>query len=206
MLCLPFSDMTSHVWKCCPSTSNAIKRKNSECKEKHPLPLKAAMINVYNIDRVVCCKHIAASKKSSISYQSKTDEARAADAQRRKKECSAKSTVSDPEAMWGPPDKKNNFNGSGKKSDGIVQQRKRSHSRENDGETPPTKRKCAGTPILVGKHIEMEFTNEDGSTTWWLGSVTKYNRASDTYEAYFPDDCTTVEFSSLDEDYRVVSK
>ena len=45
MLSLPFSDMTSHVWKCCPSTSNAIKRKNSECKEKHPSSLKAAMIN-----------------------------------------------------------------------------------------------------------------------------------------------------------------
>lgn len=75
MLCLPFSVITSRVWTSCPLTSNAVERKNSECKEKHPLPLKEAMINVYNIDKDVCCKHIAASKKSSISYRSKTDEA-----------------------------------------------------------------------------------------------------------------------------------
>ena len=108
MLCLSFSEMTSQVWKSCPSTSNTVERKNSECKERHPLPLKAAMINVYNIDRVVCCKHITSLKKSSISYRSKTDEAQAADAKRQKKEWSAKSSVHDPEAMWGP-DKKCNF-------------------------------------------------------------------------------------------------
>ena len=68
--------------------------------------LKAAMINVYNIDRAVCYKHIAASNKSSISYRSKIDEACAVDAQCRKKERNARSSVSDPEAMWGPPDKK----------------------------------------------------------------------------------------------------
>ena len=117
MLCLPFSEMTSQVWKSCPSTSNAVERKNSECKERHPLPLKAAMINVYNIDRAACCKHIASLKKSSISYRSKTDEVRAADAQRRKKERNAKSSVHDPEAMWGPPDKKCNFNSKTMKED-----------------------------------------------------------------------------------------
>ena len=75
-----------------------------------------------------------------------------------------------------------------RKVTGKVQQCKRSHSHEND-DTPPSKRKCAGTLTLVGKHIEMEFTNETESTTWWPGNVTKYNNASDTYEAYFPDDC-----------------
>lgn len=162
MLCLPFSEMTSQVWTSCPSTSNAVERKNAECKEKHPLPLKAAMINVYNIDRAVCCKHIAALKKSSISYRSKTDEARAADAQRRKKERNTKPSVSDPQAMWGPPDKKSNFNGGGSKSVRKVEL-KRNHSHENDGETPPSKRKCTG---LVGKQIEMEFANDDGSIKW----------------------------------------
>ena len=198
--------MTSHVWRDCPSTSNAVERKNSECKEKHPLPLKAAMINVYNLDKAVCCKHIAASK-DSVSYRSKIDEARAADTQRRKKERNAKSSIQDPEALWGPPDKKCNFNV--KKGDRKVEQPKRSRCHENDEETPPSKRKChndRSTQALVGKRIEMEFTNEDGSTTWWAGKVTKYNSVRDTYEAYFPDDCTTVEFSSHDEDYRVVTK
>ena len=52
-------------------------------------------------------------------------------------------------------DKKINFNGGGKKRDRNVEQLKRSRSHENDGETPPSKRKCTG---LVGKHIEIEFT------------------------------------------------
>ena len=47
---------------------------------------------------------------------------------------------------------------------------------------------------LVSIITEMEFTNEDGSTTWWPGNVTKYNSASDTYEAYF---LTTVQLWSL---------
>ena len=52
----------------------------------------------------------------------------------------------------------------------------------------------------------MEFTNEDCSTTWWYSeTVIKYKSTIDTYEAYLPDHCTMVEFSSLDEDYRVVA-
>ena len=52
-------------------------------------------------------------------------------------------------------------------------------------DVPLSKKKCARTPILVGKDIEMEFANEDGSTNWWLGCVTKYNSTSNTYEAFF---------------------
>ena len=55
-------------------------------------------------------------------------------------------------------------------------------------------------------NIEMEFTNDDGSTTWWPGTIMKYKSTSDIYEVYFPDDCTTVEFSSFDEDCRIISK
>ena len=54
------------------------------------------------------------------------------------------------------------------KSDRKVKQLKRNHSHKNDEETPLSKRKCTG---LVGKQIEMEFTNDDGSTTWWPGTV-----------------------------------
>ena len=171
MLCLPFSDMKSHVWKCCPSTSNAVERKNSECKVKHPLPLKAAMINVYNIGLYAISTYLR-QKKSSISYHHKTDELRAADAQCRKKERYSTSSVSDPEAMWGPPDKNSNFNGGCMNVDKIKRP-KRIHSQTGDKceDVPPSK-KCARTPILVGKNIEMEFANEDGSTTWWLGRVT----------------------------------
>ena len=148
------------------------------------------MINVYNIDRAICYKHIATSNKTSISYQSKIDEAHAADAQCRKKEHNVRSSVSDPEAMWGLPDRKSNFNGGGIKSDRKVEQLKRNHSHESNVETPPSKRKCKG---LVGKQIETEFSNDDGNTTWWPGTVMKHNSTTDTYEAYFSDDCTTID-------------
>ena len=109
--------------------------------------------------------------------------------------------------MWRPPDKNSNFSGGCKNIDRIKRP-KRSHSQTSDKcvDAPPSKKKCARTPILVGKNIEMEFANEDGSTTWWLGRVTKYNSTNDTYEAFFADDDTTVEFNAIDEDYRIVSK
>ena len=210
MLCLPFSEMASGVWKSCPSTSNAVERRNAECKEKLPLPLKAAMINVYNIDRATCYKHISSLRKSSVSYRSKTAEARAADTERRKKERKTKA-VHDPDAQWGPPDKSSNFNqGMCKVSDNQARkfESQSIHRSDTEGEIPQAKRQCLVQSMpgtLLGKQIEMEFDNEDGSTSWWTGTVTKYKSASDTYMAYFADDCTTVEFSPLDEDYRLVT-
>ena len=80
------------------------------------------------------------------------------------------------------------------------------HEVVTDKKLPLLKKQCLTQSMpLVGRHIEMEFNNEDGSTTWWGGKVTNYKTESDTYEAYFPYDCTTVEFSSLDDDYRLVA-
>ena len=47
MLCLLFSEMSPPVWTSCPSTSNAVEGKNSKCKEKNPLPLKAMFTGLY---------------------------------------------------------------------------------------------------------------------------------------------------------------
>ena len=82
---------------------------------------------------------------------------------------------------------------------------KRKHEVVTDQQLPLLKKQCLTQSMpLVGRQIEMEFYNEDDSTSWWR-EVTNYKAENDTYEAYFPDDCTTVGFSSLDDDYRLVA-
>ena len=69
--------MLSHVfsyvpetWKNCPTTTNAVERKNYECKTDTPQSLKLAIINVYKLDKNTCCKHIVAKNGCSIlSYR-----------------------------------------------------------------------------------------------------------------------------------------
>ena len=44
----------------------------------------------------------------------------------------------------------------------------------------------------MGKNIEMEFENENGTAnTWWAGMVTQYNPTNDQYAAFFPSDHTS---------------
>ena len=58
-------------WRNCPTTTNAVERKDYECKTDRPQPLKLAMINLYKLDKGTCCKHIASENGASISYRSK---------------------------------------------------------------------------------------------------------------------------------------
>ena len=83
------------------------------------------------------------------------------------------------------------------KSDRRVEQTKRSSCTETDGGVQPSKSRC--DTILICKKLEIEFTNEDRSNTWWYSeTIIEYKSTIDTYEAYLPDHCTMVEFSSLD--------
>ena len=85
MLCKAFSPMDIETWKKCPSTTNAVERKNKDCKSDSK-SLKLGMINVYKVDKVVCCKHIAAEEGTSLSYYDRSDEARQSRAVLRKKQ------------------------------------------------------------------------------------------------------------------------
>ncbi len=64
------------TWSSCSTTTNAMERRNRDCKSDSPQPLKLAMINVYKIDKCTCFKHIAAQQGASISYRSRGSEAR----------------------------------------------------------------------------------------------------------------------------------
>ena len=45
--------MDNEAQEKCPSTTNAIEHRNTGCKQKQPIPLKMAMINLYRLDEAV---------------------------------------------------------------------------------------------------------------------------------------------------------
>ena len=53
MLCKSLSDMTDSVWDKCPSTTNAVERKNRDCSSNSPQYPKLAMMQAYKVDKVV---------------------------------------------------------------------------------------------------------------------------------------------------------
>ena len=98
--------MSAETWKLCPATRNAVERKNMDCKENRPLPLKVAIANAYRLDKAVCFRHLASLRGTctSIAHQSKTAESQATEAGHRKEE-RRKRSHQDSDAQYGPPDK-----------------------------------------------------------------------------------------------------
>ena len=107
------------TWKTCPTTTNAVERKNYECKTDTPQSLKLAMINVYKLGKNTCCKHIAAKNRCSISYRSRDEEAHKQNAESQRRQ-HAIAFNSNKAAQHGPLDRSTNFNCSK-----AVQKRKR---------------------------------------------------------------------------------
>ena len=108
MLSKVFTEMDTDTWSQCPTTTNAVERKNHDCKCEG-YSLKQAMLKVYKVDKVHCLRHIVAEMGSSVSYRSQSEDARAAEAKRKQKQrCST--GPSDKSAEFGPPDKVSNFN------------------------------------------------------------------------------------------------
>ena len=97
------------TWKNCPTTTNAVERKNYECKTDTPQSLKLAMINVYKHDKNACCKHIAAENGCSISYRSRDEEAHKQNAESQRRQ-HAIAFNSNKAAQHGPPDRSTSFN------------------------------------------------------------------------------------------------
>ena len=107
MLSAAFSAMDKDVWSRCPSTTNPVERKNKDCKSDSPNCLKAARIKVYKVDKVACLKHIAAEEGTTLSYRSKTEEARRQAALKKQKQ--RKACNPDKSAQFGPPDRPSNY-------------------------------------------------------------------------------------------------
>ena len=110
MLSKAFSNMDDEVWKQCPSSTNAVERRNKDCKSDTPHNLKLGMIKVYKLDKVACLKHIAAEEGISTSYRSTSEEARRAAAKTKARQRYMAKSCSDKDAQFGPPDRYDNFN------------------------------------------------------------------------------------------------
>ena len=133
MLSVAFTDMDKNTWKTGPMTTNAVERKNRDCKSD-AVSIKQIMVQIYKLDKVVCMKHITAEQGSSITYRSRTAEARAAQAKSRQISRSVSGNP-DKESHFGPPDKGTNFN--------IKQSRKRfsTTSIEQDSSSSSSKKR-----------------------------------------------------------------
>ena len=92
----------SYNYKCCG-------KKNCECKTDTPQSLKLAIINVYKLDKNICCKHIVAKNGCSISYRSRDEEAHKQNAESRRRQRAIAFTF-DKAAQHGLPDRSTNFN------------------------------------------------------------------------------------------------
>ena len=78
--------MEQEVWSKCLATTNAVEQKNKDCTSDTPQCIKFAMISVYKLDKIVCLKHIAAEEGVSLSYHSRSEEARRASARKKQKQ------------------------------------------------------------------------------------------------------------------------
>ena len=89
-LCKAFTMIEQDVWSKYPATTNAVKYKNKDCTSDTPQCIKLAVISMYNVDKVVCLKHIAEEEGVSLSYRSRSEEARRTSARKKAKAKSQK--------------------------------------------------------------------------------------------------------------------
>ena len=59
MLCVAFTELEEDIWIKGPATTNAVERKNRDCKSD-AVSIKQIMTQTYKVDKVVCLKHITA--------------------------------------------------------------------------------------------------------------------------------------------------
>ena len=197
--------MEEDIWKRCPSTTNAVERRNRECKSDTPQCLKLAMIKVYKVDKVACLKHIAAEEGTVLSYRSRTEESRRMEALAKQKQ--RMKYVPDKTSQYGPPDHADNFSP-------AQPSRKRKDEAIHAEDHPKRLALCVDNkvvkcipnlhPEIVGKRARMKFEVEDGKESWFEGVVSSYNVLSGKYAVYFPSDGVTEEVSFSDEDFEVM--
>lgn len=209
MLSKCFSLMEEDTWKRCPSTTNAVERRNKDCKGDTPGHLKLAMIKVYKIDKVACLKHMAAEKGVSLSYRSRTEDARRMSAAKKQQQRLNK-VVPDKNLQFGPPDRNDTFACSP-----PSKAQKRSHNDDpccSSIETAPKRIKVnektvecipSTNPDILGRRAKMKF-DEGGEDVWYEGIISSYNVISGKYGIYFPSDDQTEEASLDDEDLEIM--
>jgi hypothetical protein len=133
------------------------------------------MIQAYKVDKVVCMKHISAEEGSSVTYRSRSAEARAAEAKSRQARRVMHSEP-DKEISFGPPDKATNYNNSRKRK-----------SSTSSTPRPIGKKSCIEVgntkihfvpnprPEVIGKQVRMKFQIIDSEISeWFQGIISSY--------------------------------
>ena len=73
MLHMDFSTMTSDVWNKCPNNTNAVERRNQDCKNGSSLPVRQCLVSVYKLDKAFCAKFLAAKLRIGTIYLTKVE-------------------------------------------------------------------------------------------------------------------------------------
>ena len=68
--------MEGATWQNCPTTTNAVERKNRDSKQSQPVETKAAFVNTYRLDKAACLQYIAAPEEVRLSYRDTSQEGR----------------------------------------------------------------------------------------------------------------------------------
>ena len=147
-------------WANCPTSTNAVERKNQDCKTYGPQSIKFAMINVYQVNKNVCYKHISAEYRSNISYRCKNKEMKINSARARQRQ---RRVVFNPDriAQYGPPDRASNFVSESKtktrkrsltNSRTLSREKRRAISRKNSIESIPDNHS-----EVLGKAVKVKF-------------------------------------------------
>ena len=112
MLHKDFSTMTSDVWNKCPNNTNAVERRNQDCKDGSPLPIRQCLVSMCKLDKAFCAKFLAANDGSNLSYYSRTAESKQSAAETRKsqrKRAALAEFQKDIQSEFGPLDKAQYF-------------------------------------------------------------------------------------------------
>ena len=201
MLSVAFTELDNDTWKRCPTSTNAVERRNRDCKSD-AVSVKQIMIHTFKVDKIACMKHISAEEGGSITYRSRSAEARAAEAKSSQAHRLMHSEP-DKESNFGPPDKATNYN-----------PRKRKSSTNSP---PGSKKSCFEIgykkihfvpnprPEVIGKQVRMKFQIEESDAfEWFQGIISSYDGVTQKYAIYFPSDEETVVASLDDEDLELV--
>ena len=209
MLSKAFCTMEDDVWSRCPSTTNAVERKNKDCKSDSPQCLKLAMIKVYKVDKLACLRHLATEVGVSISYRSRSEESRRA-AAAKKQEQRRKKFPEDPSSQFGPPDRLANF----RDSSGAQGSSSRKRGSLDIPSNPKRKALNVGdqainfvpntNPDVMGKRVRMRFQTSPNTEEWFEGVIASYNGMLGKYGVYFPCDGQTIDASLSDEDMEII--
>ena len=206
MLSRAFSPMEDSTWAQCPTTTNAVERKNRDCKSDTPQCLKLAMVKVYKIDKVACLKHISAEEGISLSYRSRSEEARREAALKKRKQRMNARMAPDKKTQFGPPDRSSNFvsrkrDRSGSPETSCLLRKKSLHINVDNsriGFIPNSH------PEILGKRARMKFESPSGQDEWYDGIICSYNGMTGKYGIYFPCDDQTEEASFDDDDMEII--